>query len=370
MVGETATFPGRLGLQQRVLPRYRVPFFDHLAEACDGGLGLYAGSPRPQEAIPEAEMLQVAQLHHGRNLHLFRTPFYLCWQLDLMSWLRTWNPDSLIMEANPRYPASRAAKDWMKARGRPVLGWGLGAPEEQSVLAPARAWLRQRFFRGFDVLLAYSDRGAEEYAALGYPRDRIVIAANAVAPPPATKPIRSPLKDRPARLIFVGRLQARKRVDLLLKACAEINPAPTLVIVGDGPERSALESLAKQVFPVTRFLGTQFGEALQAALNSADLFILPGTGGLAIQQAMAAGLPVIVAEGDGTQEDLVSDGNGWLVPAGDYSALVTRIRKALEKPDRLVAMGDRSYNLTVQRFNIRVMRDQFIQALSLAQEAL
>ena len=370
MMAAVTIFPGRLGVQQRVLPRYRAPFFDHLAEACEGGLGLYAGSPRPQEAIPQAQTLTVAQFHHGRNLHLFRTPFYLCWQLDLMAWLRTWNPDSLIMEANPRYPASCSAIYWMHKRGRPVLGWGLGAPEEQNALASARASLRQRFIKGFDVLLAYSERGADEYTALGYPRDRIVVAANAVAPPPTRKPLHSPFNDRPARLIFVGRLQARKRVDLLLRACAELNPAPDLVIVGDGPERGALESLAMQVFPDAQFIGSQFGKALQAELELADLFILPGTGGLAVQQAMAAGLPVIVAEGDGTQEDLVSDRNGWLVPPGDFAALVTTIRTALENPERLVERGDRSYNLTIERFNIEVMRDQFMHALSLAQEVL
>ena len=85
---------------------------------------------------------------------------------------------------------------------------------------------------------------------------------------------------------------------------------------------------------------------------------------------MAAGLPVIVAEGDGTQEDLVSDRNGWLVPPGDFAALVTTIRTALENPERLVERGDRSYNLTIERFNIEVMRDQFMHALSLAQEVL
>ena len=369
-MGALTTFPGRLGLQQRVLPRYRVPFFDHLADACEGGLGLYAGSPRPQEAIPQAETLKVAQFHHGRNLHLFRAPFYLCWQLDLMSWLRTWNPDTLIMEANPRYPASRYAMKWMRARGRPVLGWGLGAPEDQAPFGSVRALLRQQFIRGFDVLLTYSERGAQEYAASGYPRERIVVAPNAVAPPPTIKPVRPALSDRPVRLIFVGRLQARKRVDLLLRACAELDPAPNLVVVGDGPERDALESLAKEVFPDARFLGAQFSEALQTELEDADLFILPGTGGLAIQQAMAAGLPVIVAEGDGTQEDLISGNNGWMIPPGDLAALLGTMRTALELPERLVEMGNRSYNLAVEKFNIEVMRDQFMHAISLAQKVI
>jgi glycosyltransferase involved in cell wall biosynthesis len=141
-----------------------------------------------------------------------------------------------------------------------------------------------------------------------------------------------------------------------------------LTIVGDGPERGALESLAQLIIPDARFLGAQYGETLQAELENADLFILPGTGGLAVQQAMATGLAVIVAEGDGTQEDLVSGGNGWLIPPGDYDALVAAMRAAVADPVRLVEMGNRSYSLAVERFNIDVMRDKFLHAISLAQK--
>jgi glycosyltransferase involved in cell wall biosynthesis len=363
-------FRGRLGLQQRVLPTYRVPFFDHLAEACEGQLSVYAGSSRPVEAIRTAHVLHIGHFHHGRNLHLFRPPFYLCWQTDLMSWLRDWDPDALIMEANPRYPASRKAIAWMHARNRPVLGWGLGAPDLRGVIGSLRGWFRRRFLSRFDVLIAYSERGAEEYKALGFPPERIVIAANAVAPPPESKPERPPLVGRPPRLIFVGRLQARKRVDLLLKACAELKAKPKLTVVGDGPERVALEALAKETYPEAYFSGALFGQDLQEALEQADLFILPGTGGLAVQQAMASGLPVIVAQGDGTQEDLVSGGNGWLIPPDDATALANVLRLALEAPEQLEQMGTRSYNLTVERFNIQSMRDQFIRALLLAQEVV
>ena len=74
--------------------------------------------------------------------------------------------------------------------------------------------------------------------------------------------MREALAGRPLRVIFVGRLQQRKRVDLLLKACALVQPSPELAIVGDGPERGALESLAAQVFEKARFLGALFGGSL------------------------------------------------------------------------------------------------------------
>jgi glycosyltransferase involved in cell wall biosynthesis len=361
-------YGGRLGLQQRVLPRYRAPFFDGLARVCEAGLSVYAGLPRPREAIPQAEGLQVAAYQRGNNLHILHKSFYLCWQSDLMSWLEAWNPDALIMEANPRYLSSRTAIRWMRQRRRPVLGWGLGAPDLAGPLGPLRRSARRSFIRQFDVLLAYSERGAHEYAALGFPEERIKVAYNAVSPPPHELPKRGPISGRPIRLIFVGRLQIRKRVDLLLQACSVLETAPELVIVGDGPERDGLVALARQIFPQAEFVGAKFGDQLQSYLEHADLFILPGTGGLAVQQAMAAGLPVIVAEGDGTQEDLVSGGNGWLVPPGDQAALDTAISEAIGNPDRLRSMGEASFHLAQVRFNIVAMREQFLAALELAGE--
>jgi len=90
---------------------------------------------------------------------------------------------------------------------------------------------------------------------------------------------------------------------------------------------------------------------------------LPGTGGLAIQEALCHGLPVIVAEGDGTQEDLVGFENGWLVPPGDDQALKRALEEALADPERLREMGARSYQAAQEHFNIEAMTQVFVKAL-------
>ncbi|HEX2993975.1 MAG TPA: hypothetical protein VHP14_04095, partial [Anaerolineales bacterium] len=102
-------FPGRLALQQRVLPSYRAPFFDLLASACDGGMSLFTGLPLPVEGIATTDQLSVANYRLGKNVHLFNGRFYLCYQRGLIDWLRDWNPDALIVEANPRYLATPSA---------------------------------------------------------------------------------------------------------------------------------------------------------------------------------------------------------------------------------------------------------------------
>lgn len=354
-------FPGRLAVQQRVLPKYRAPFFDLLASACDGGMSLFTGLPRHSEGITTTNQLQITNYQLGRNLHLFDGPFYLCYQFGLIDWLKSLNPDALIVEANPRYLSTPSAVRWMYERKKPVIGWGLGSP-------PIRGFRKQRrlsFLRQFDAMFAYSQRGADEYTALGFPREKIFVAHNAVSPPPSFPfPMRSLTFNLRPNIIFVGRLQARKRIDSLLRACSQLESHPRLVIVGDGQERESLESLAKNIYPRTEFVGARQGIELTPYFLEADLFVLPGTGGLAVQEAMSYGLPVIVAQGDGTQDDLVRKENGWQIPPNDFPILLHTMKDALSDVARLRRMGAESYRIVKEEINIEKMVEIFVSALN------
>ena len=362
-VRSNVNFSGRLGLQQRVLPTYRVPFFDMLASACESGLSLFAGEPRPVEGITSST-LQIAHHAQAGNFHLFKGPLYLCYQHGLLDWLENWNPDVLIVEANPRYLSTPAAIQWMKKRGRPVLGWGLGAPSLYGTFSGFRQKGWMRFLKRFDSLISYSQRGADEYASYGIPYERIFVAHNAVSPAPKTSLPNRPEDVDQTTLLFVGRLQVRKRVDSLLRACAEMKETPKLIIVGDGPERKRLEDVAKQVYPSAEFIGAKHGDELKPYFTEADLFVLPGTGGLAVQEAMSHGLPVIVAKGDGTQDDLVRADNGWQIPPGDDDALVSTLRDALSDVSRLRRMGGESYRIVSEEINLEKMVEAFVGALN------
>ena len=356
-----------MGIIQRVLPRYRAPFFDLLAARCKGGLSVFAGEARPNEAIASAEKLERAKWWHTNNVHFFNGPFYVCYQTGLLDWLDDWKPDVLIAEANPRYLSTPAAIAWMRKAGRPVIGWGLGAPTTRGIFAGWRTRQRKRFLSQFDAIIAYSQHGAVEYQALDYPAKRIFVAPNSVRARPRGKP-----PNRPARfairptLLYVGRLQARKRLDHLLRTCASL-PAkiqPHLVIVGDGPARVELEQLAKAIYPNTDWMGARYGKELDRFFRRADLFVLPGTGGLAVQQAMAHGLPVIVAEGDGSQQELVRPSNGWLVAPGNELALRTALIVAFSNPSRLRKMGEASFRLVKKEFTLENMAAAFVKALN------
>lgn len=359
-----------------MLPVYRAGFFDSLGAHCKGGLCLFAGGVRAEESIATVDHLQVARVKTTQNIHSAKvnSPLYALWQRGILDWLEDWNPDALVVEANPRYLSTRRAIRWMHERGRPVIGWGLGAPPVEvrntflgGYLARWQISQRKKFLHQLDALIAYSRRGAEEYQREGISQEKIFVAPNAVAGKPrGPRPKRSTEFGELPKVLFVGRLQARKRIDLLLIACSHIAESikPALWIVGDGPAKESLQDLASEIYPHAEFLGEMYGPDLQRCFSEADLFILPGTGGLAVQEAMTHGLPVIVAEGDGTQADLVRAGNGWLIPANDETSLRSVLVEALSDPVRLRRMGEESYKIVQKEINIERMVEVFLHVIN------
>jgi glycosyltransferase involved in cell wall biosynthesis len=366
-------FPLRIGIQQRVLPAYRAAFFDSLARSLPGGLSVFAGSPRPGEGIPQADSLQCAKWIQAGNHPLGWGRVSALWQSGAGEWIAAEDPQLLILEANLRYLSNYAIAQEMRERGRPVIGWSLGPGRAAGRLAG----LMRSFYNRFSAIIVYSRNGADAFRTLGIPGEKVFVAPNAVESGTADSLRRRPgarqkartalgLDSRPV-VLFVGRLQERKRVDSLLAACARAGKACQLLIVGDGMDRGRLMRVAQDVFPSARFTGDLRGAELGKCFLAADIFILPGTGGLALQEAMLYGKPVAAAEADGSQRDLVREGeNGWLLPPGDDETLLSVLREALADPRRLERMGRASLRIVRETATMEKMIEGFLQAMRFA----
>ena len=358
--------PWRIGIQQRVLPVYRSEFFEMLARECTAGLQVFAGSQRKGEGIAEKESLTGALLQKAKNRYIPLGRSHILIQQNILQWLLDWKPECLIVEANPRNISTLSAIRKAKKHGIKVIGWGLGVPEGK-LLRRVRKYFWNTYLSNFDSLITYSTAGKQRYSNAGYPPKKIHVAPNAVAKKTKEKITHRPdIFHGPPRILMVGRLIEVKKVDKLLIACSKL-PAdiqPRITIVGDGPYRSQWMQLAKEVFPGAEFPGDVRGEKLTEYFRQADLFVLPGTGGLAVQQAMSFALPVIVGTADGTQADLVRPGNGWQLADDKLDTLIHTLQVALGDVNKLRKMGAESWRIVQDEVNLENMVEVFTRAIA------
>ena len=151
---------------------------------------------------------------------------------------------------------------------------------------------------------------------------------------------------RCGRLVVVARLSPEKDIATLLRAFSivlESMPEWTLDIVGDGPERAALETLASslKIEAFVRFHGQR--QDVATVLSDASIFVLPSlTEGISLTllEAMATGLPVVACRVGGNPEVVVDGGTGVLVPPGDPRSMADAIGQLQTDTDRAQQMGD------------------------------
>jgi glycosyltransferase involved in cell wall biosynthesis len=145
------------------------------------------------------------------------------------------------------------------------------------------------------------------------------------------------------KLLYVGRVSKEKNLQLLgrvFKSLLRTHPQAHLVIVGDGPY---LEEMRQEMAGAPcLFTGYLEGEDLAAVFASCDLFLFPSTTdtfGNVVLEAQASGLPVIVTDSGGPQENVLPGETGLVVPADDEGGFLHAINSLLAEPRRLKEMG-------------------------------
>jgi glycosyltransferase involved in cell wall biosynthesis len=202
---------------------------------------------------------------------------------------------------------------------------------------PARM-LARRVLRGAAAVTAVSSYLAERAARTA----GLDLGAIVVQPMPADTRAFDRTSRGSAGVATVGRLTPQKRIPLLLEAMALLRAGDRrlpLTVVGDGPERPALERRAAElgIADQTRFLGELPPARIPDAIGDADVFAFPAQGeglGLAAAEALLLGIPVVATRDGGGVTDIVpSNGAGRLV-APDARELAQAIAELAGDPER------------------------------------
>jgi glycosyltransferase involved in cell wall biosynthesis len=206
----------------------------------------------------------------------------------------------------------------------------------------------RRVFESARLVLANSAGIGDRARALGARDARVVHLG-------ADVPEHLPRRD-PHTVVTIGHLVSRKRHADVIRALWTLRDRIALryVVIGDGPERAALERLAAELEVDVEFTGQlRHDQALERARGCA-VMALPSIDeafGVAYVEAMAARIPAIGCLGEPGPDEIARCGEGIrLVPPGDVEALAAELHAILSEPDYLAELGERAQRTVAQHF--------------------
>jgi len=176
--------------------------------------------------------------------------------------------------------------------------------------------------------------------------------------------------DSPLRVVFTGRIVARKGVADLLMAWKRLNDTDhlagsTLEIVGEGEDEPRLRGLVAEyeIESSVRFLG--YRSDIPSMLVGADVFMLPSYAegnSNSIIEGMAAGLPVVSTDVGGSAMLVGEDGARWIVSAGDVDGMVRCLSEMIESSELRERVGRSMRQRVEDYFDIKVVAADYLRA--------
>jgi glycosyltransferase involved in cell wall biosynthesis len=207
----------------------------------------------------------------------------------------------------------------------------------------------------------------DKFAEHGFDREKLRYVPNffesADDAPVVASEVAALREARGRRILYFGRLSPEKGVDVLIDAAAAAK-AP-LTIVGDGPQRAALEAQARALGARCMFTGHLNGAALWAEVEAATAVALPSLwyeiAPKSVLEAQARGKAVITTRIGGLPELVEHGENGLLVEPGDRAGLADALRRALAMEEgSLAAMGAKGHQQATTRFT----RDRYYREMT------
>ena len=269
-------------------------------------------------------------------------------------------PDVVIL-GGYIYPACWAGFLWAKLNGKKIILWSASneADKSRTVLKEKLKGLLVKRCHAANV---YGQKSSDYLVKLGLKEDAIFIKGNTTDNDfyySRTSRLRGhrdlvckQLGCAARNFLYIGRFSEEKNVLHLLKAYKRLRPPDDwgLVLVGDGTQREEIAGYIRQ-HALRNILmpGFQQKEEIPKFLAVGDIFVLPSvseTWGLAVNEAMAAGLPALVSKGCGCCTELIKEGvNGFSFDPCDKDELFELMQNVVDGRYDLMTMGEASLDI-------------------------
>ena len=260
--------------------------------------------------------------------------------------------------AGERCPGCSFAKMLECMRGKDSRWYWAGIPMMPYMRRDVRR--RQRGLRGADALIAVSRYIADQVVRPLVDDSRVEVIPNfldvAAIERIAAEP---PSVELPERFwLFAGKLHTLKGAHLVLEAAARSRSGVPLVVVGDGPERRAMEDRVRRERLDVRFLPWLDNREVWRVMRRAEVVVVPSLLAEALSrtvlESMAAGTCVVATDSGGIH-DQIRDGEDGFITQAQPDALAHRIDALLADPAAGRAMADRARAVVRGRFDRRVV---------------
>lgn len=349
---------GRIIVFQPALPRYRLDFFERVAQRLGENFSVHF-SPTDMGALTDVSPpLWSRQLGPLRSL----APGAI-WQPGVIGFpIR--RGDIIVISGSLRNISNMLMLAKAKLTGATSVWWG-----QYRSRSKARLRLHHMLMRGSSAVLLYTDDEVAAYRSVDGNRLRPVVGLNNGIDVDSIARLRQPY-DPAARgrtILFIGRLTAKAQLILLLQALADNRLAyARLHVIGDGAEQSPLRAAARSLGVDDRVAwhDALVDEAQIAAVaNRCRLFVYPGDVGLSLIHAMAYSLPGVVHDDDEAHMPEIAAfraaRNGLTFAKGDAGSLAQAIEGAFRRTEMDPSWPQASLRIADEQFNTRVMADRF-----------
>lgn len=376
----------RVAIVYRIVPRYRLAFYELLRERLDARgieLALIYGQPGPEDA-KKADTVDVPWGRYlpSRIVRLGGREIY--WQPVLGAVAAC---DLVVVEQASKLLVNYPLMARQALGGPKVAFWGHGRNFQSGEASALGEWIKRQLSTRVHWWFAYNEASARIVADLGFPRERITDVRNAIDTRSLAAAADAVDEDQRARLraslglgggpvgLFIGGMYPGKGLPFLLEACRRIRarvPGFEALFVGAGSEQAHVERATEHEAWI-HYLGPRHGDDKARVASLADVMLMPRYLGLVVLDAFALGLPLITtdAPGHGPELAYLEHGvNGLVVASGDdpgpYADAVSEL---LLDPPRLERMRERCLR-DREAYSIEEMARRFADGIEAALDAI